>query len=76
MDMEVIMVSEINQKKTNTIWYHFYVESTNELIKKTETNSQTDNKLLVTKGERGWGGRDKLRVWNEQIQATIYKIDK
>ena len=31
---------------------------TNELIYKTETDSQTENKLMVTKRERGWG-RDK-----------------
>ena len=37
----------------------------NELIYKTETDSQTENKLKVTKGEAGWeGGRDKLGVWN------------
>ena len=29
---------------------------------------------MVTKGERV--GRDKLGVWDEQIQATIYKINK
>ena len=29
---------------------------TNELIFKTETDSQTENKLMVTKGERGGGG--------------------
>ena len=36
--------SEVSQKKTNVIWYHFYVESkkndTNEIICKTETDSQ------------------------------------
>ena len=30
---------------------------------------------MVTKGERRWG-RDKLRVWNQQIQTSIYNIDK
>ena len=30
---------------------------------------------MVTKGERVWG-KDKLRVWDQQIQTTIYKIDK
>ena len=27
MDLEGIMVSEISQRKTNTVWYHLYVES-------------------------------------------------
>ena len=30
---------------------------------------------MATKGERGWG-REKLGVWDWQIQTTIYKIDK
>ena len=36
---------------------------TNELIYKTETDSDIENKLMVTKGER-WRGRDKLGVWD------------
>ena len=27
MDLENIMLSEINQRKTNTVWYHLYVGS-------------------------------------------------
>ena len=30
---------------------------------------------MVTRGERECG-RDKLQAWNQQIQTTIYKIDK
>ena len=44
MDLEIITLSEVRQRKTNTIWYHLHVESkndTNELIYKTETDSQT-----------------------------------
>ena len=29
---------------------------TNELIYKTEVDSDIENKFMVTKGERGWGG--------------------
>ena len=36
---------------------------TNELIYKTETDSDIENKLMVTKGERRVG-RDKLGVWD------------
>ena len=35
MDLEIIILSEVNQTKTNTIWYHLYVDSkiqNNELI--------------------------------------------
>ena len=45
MDLDIILLTEVRQRKTNIIWYHFYVESkkngTNELIYKTETDSQT-----------------------------------
>ena len=34
---------------------------TNEFIYKTETDSQTENKFMVSKGERQWV-RDKLGV--------------
>ena len=33
-----------------------------------------ENKLMVTKHERVGQG-DKLRVWDEQIYITIYKLD-
>ena len=44
MDLEIITLSEVNQKKTNTIWYHLYVESKiwhSELIYETETEFHT-----------------------------------
>ena len=44
MDLEIIL-SEVTQRKTNTIWYHLYVDNlkydTNELIYKTEADPQT-----------------------------------
>ena len=27
MDLEMIILSEVSQRKTNIIWYHLYVES-------------------------------------------------
>ena len=48
MDLEIIILSEVNQRKVNIIWYHLYVESkkndTNELIYKTGTDSQEHQK--------------------------------
>ena len=29
MDIEIIILSKISQRKTNIIWYHLYVESVN-----------------------------------------------
>ena len=57
MDLEIIILTEVSQTKTNIIWYHLYVESkkndTNELIYKRLTD--IENKPMVTKGERGKG---------------------
>ena len=44
--------------------------NTNELIYKTETDSQTQKTNLWLPGERGEG------VWDYNIQTTAYKIDK
>ena len=46
MDLEIIMLNEVHQRKTNILWYHLYVESekkndTKDLIYKTEIDSQT-----------------------------------
>ena len=37
MDLEDIMLSEISQRKTNTVWFHLHAES-----KKTKKNEQTN----------------------------------
>ena len=59
MDIDIIILSEISQRKTNIIWYHLYVESkknsTTELIYKTEKLTDMENRLTVTKG-KGAGG--------------------
>ena len=63
IDLEIITLSEVRWRKTNTTCDHVYVESkknnsTNELIYKTETDSpDIENKLMVTKrlGEREEG---------------------
>ena len=44
MDLEIIILSEVSQRKTNIIWYHLYVISKKWYkwtIYKTETDSQT-----------------------------------
>ena len=45
VDLEIVILSEVSQTKTHIICYHLYVESkknyTNELIYKTEIDSQT-----------------------------------
>ena len=45
----------------------------NELIYETETDSQTENRLVVAKGDEGQG-RD--GVWGQQMQTVMYRMDK
>ena len=65
MDLEMIRLRRISQTKTNTIWYHLYVEykknDTNELLQNRnylqnrlfcKTIYKTENKFMVIKGER------------------------
>ena len=50
------MWNKSDKERPNTVWFHLYVES------KKQTNEQTkhklidtENRLVVTRGERGWG---------------------
>ena len=54
-----------------------FKNDTNELIYKTETDSQIQRtNLQLLKRKVGWCGRDKLGVWDWQMPATVYKIDE
>ena len=48
---------------------------TKDLTYKTKTDSQTCNRLVVAMGE-GVLRRDGLGVWGQQMQITIYRMDK
>ena len=54
MDLEIVILSEV--RKTN-IWYHLYVQSKKmiemNLFTKQKRLTDIENKLLVTKGNRG-----------------------
>ena len=60
MDLEIIIVSEVSQRKTNIIWYHLFVESKKIILTWTYLQSRDrltdiENNLMVTKGESGEG---------------------
>ena len=59
IDLESIMLSEICQKKTNTIWSYLCVESKNQNKQKPKTKKvklvDTENRLVVARGEDGEG---------------------
>ena len=53
MDLEIVILSQVSQTKTDIVWYHLYMQSKkNELIYDTETDFWL------------WeNGRDGLGVW-------------
>ena len=58
MDLEGIMLSEISQRKTNTVWSDLYVESKQQRNKnqkqKPEKNlTDTENRLVIAEGRAG-----------------------
>lgn len=48
MDLDGVMLSEISQREANTLWFHLYVQSKQQM--------DTDNGLVTARGKEGWGG--------------------
>lgn len=64
MDLKDIMLREISQRKTNTLWSHLHVES-----KKPEL-TETENGLVAVRGRGEWwanGGR-----WSKGINSHLH----
>ena len=55
MDLEGIMLSVVSQRKTNSVWFHLYVES------KKQMNKYTENKRVIASGEMGGEGEKQVR---------------
>ena len=73
IDLDIIILTDVIQRKTNTVWHHLYAnqkKGTNELIYETKTYSE--NKLLLS-GGRGWG--DRLRDWDWHEYMALFEID-
>ena len=60
MQLEIIILSEFSKRKTNTIWYHLYVESKIRhkwpYLRNRNILTVIENRLLVAKLEGGRGG--------------------
>ena len=68
MDFEGIMLSEVSQTKTNTVWYYLYVESKNQ---ENKTPKLLENESMIVTGNHGKMGED-----GQKIQTSSYKINK
>ena len=63
MQLEIIILSEVRKRKTNTIWDHLYVESKiwhkwTYLQNRNRLIVDIENRLVVAKGEGGGRGVD------------------
>ena len=75
MDLEGIVLSEVSQTKTNTVWYHLYVESKeyNKLVnitRKKQTQRHREKASGYQRGEGRWEGPyrgRRLRVTNYYV---------
>ena len=52
MDLEIVLLSEVRQRKRNIVWYHLYVESKKKMI---QMNLLTKQKQIHKLRERTYG---------------------
>ena len=71
MDLEGIMLSEIRQRKTNTVWSHLYAES-----KKNMKLIEKEIRFVVTRGGGGGGGEQELDEGGQKVPTSSYKINE
>ena len=67
-----------SDRKTNTMWYHLYVNSKmwHKWTYQQKRNGFSDREQTWScQGGCGWG-RERLRVWDYKMQAIIDKMDK
>ena len=73
MEPEIIILSEVRQRKTNIVWYCLYVESSKMIQVNIFTKQKKTHRLrefMVMQWRR-----DRLRVWNWYIHIVTFKID-
>ena len=70
MDLEIIILSEVRQKKTNVITYI-------QNLKKKKKSWHNINRLtgLVNEPEGKSGMEDRLGVWDWYVHTPIFKIE-
>ena len=76
--VEIIILNEVSQTKTNIIWCCLYVEYKKKRYKWTYLQNRKrvtdlEDKFMVTKKKREM--RDKLGGWDKHMHTIIYKMD-
>ena len=78
MDLEIVMLSEVRQRR-NIIWHPLYAKSEKKWYKWNYLQNRNrlidlENKLLVASGKDG--GQGQLRRWDGRVHTAILKMDK
>ena len=79
MDLEVIILCKVSQieKDKYIILFTCRIQKndTDELIYKTETDSQTQRMNLMVAGVKDRGRRDSQGIWDQEVHTAIFKMD-
>ena len=80
MDLEIVILSEVNQTNRNTIWHILYVESKiwHEHIYETETDSDIENRFEVPQSQGGREGNGTPLQYSclENPMAAVHGVTK
>jgi len=76
LSLNTIMLSEISQRRTSTVWYHFYVEHRRcsklvNITKKMQTHRYRQNTGCYQWGE---GSGDDTGMEGEEVQTLMHKM--
>ena len=78
LDLDIIILSEVRQRRRNIIWYPLYVKSKKKLYKWTYLQNRKKHILrewiYSSWGERR-GGRDRWGVHDAHVHTAAFKMD-
>ena len=82
MDLEILILSELSQTEKQrkrmsydiSYTWNLKISNTNELIYKTDTDSQTQRMNLWSSGWKD-GGKGSQGVFNQHVHTAIFKMD-
>ena len=78
LDLEIIILSEVRRKRQisyDVAYKHNVKKNTNELIYKTEMDSQRMNLWLPEEQGGRREGRNRLEAWDWHVHTSMFKMD-
>ena len=74
LELEITILSEVRQSKTNIVWYHFYMESKERIQMNLFAEHKPTHRLWKNYGYQRIqvAGRDVLGVWDWHMHTEVY----